>query len=199
MRCLKLEQSRAMYYADFVFYAVAILALAAFLLLAGPAAHHLAMLGFVLAGILVWTAMEYAMHRFLLHKVEPFRTWHDEHHQRPTALICTPTIVSATLLATLGFLPALWLGNVWYASALTLGIVSGYFTYGATHHATHHWRANSNWLKQRKRWHARHHHRAAQCCYGVSIHFWDHLFGTGAERGRTGDPASNSTLGPIRE
>ena len=84
--------------------------------------------------------------------------------------------------AVLVFLPALVLGNVWRASALSLGIVTGYLAYGVTHHATHHWRANNAWLKRRKRWHVLHHRQHEQPgCYGVSSGFWDHVFGSAAK------------------
>jgi cyclopropane-fatty-acyl-phospholipid synthase len=82
------------------------------------------------------------------------------------------------LIGAFGFLPALALGGLWKACALTLGLVVGYLAYGVTHHATHHWRADSAWLRRRKRWHALHHHQKRPCCYGVTTTFWDQLFGT---------------------
>ena len=46
----------------------------------------------------------------------------------------------------------------WPATALTFGVLVGYLFYTAVHHATHHWRVNGDWFKQRKRWHALHHY-----------------------------------------
>lgn len=182
MGLFTLEQSKAAYRADFALYGVAVLVLAAFLLLYGPREQGLVIAAFALLGLGSWTAIEYLLHRFVLHGLQPFRRWHAEHHQRPTALICTPTILSAALIAVLVFLPALALGNVWRASALLLGVVTGYLVYGITHHATHHWRANNAWLKRRKRWHAMHHRQHEQSgCYGVSSGFWDHVFGSAAK------------------
>ncbi|GAB1426064.1 hypothetical protein MASR2M16_32980 [Thauera terpenica] len=34
-----------------------------------------------LAGLVGWTLIEYLLHRFMLHRVEPFRAWHVEHHR----------------------------------------------------------------------------------------------------------------------
>ena len=86
-------------------------------------------------------------------------------------------MLSASLIFVLVFLPAWLLGNTWSASALTLGVLTGYLAYAVTHHATHHWRGNSAWLKRRKHWHAQHHHRTGQPgCYGVTSGFWDHVF-----------------------
>ncbi len=179
MGAFKLEHSKAAYRADLVLYSAAVVLLAAFLLVDAPRTQRLEVVLFTLIGLGSWTIIEYALHRFVLHGLEPFRRWHAEHHQRPTALICTPTLMSAALIATLVFLPALALGTLWSACALTLGVLAGYLTYSITHHATHHWRADNAWLRQRKRWHAQH-HRAEQpdCCYGVTSAFWDRVFGS---------------------
>lgn len=179
MGILKLEHSRLAYRADFVLYGAAVVMLAALLLLGTPDTQGIAVAALALLGLCSWTLIEYVFHRFILHGVRPFRRWHAEHHSRPMALICTPTILSATLIAALVFLPALLLGNPWRAGGVTLGVLTGYLLYGITHHATHHWRANLSWLKQRKLWHALHHRAGARPgCYGVTSSFWDHVFGS---------------------
>jgi hypothetical protein len=66
----------------------------------------LELVALALLGLVAWTLLEYALHRFVLHGLQPFRTWHAEHHRRPRALIGTPTILSATLIAALGGHPA---------------------------------------------------------------------------------------------
>ena len=177
MSLFTLEHSKAAYGADFALYAIAVVAMVA-LLLAGPRQHWLENAMLVLAGLASWTLIEYALHRFVLHGLPPFRHWHAEHHLRPTALICAPTILSATLIVTLVFLPALALGGPWRACALTLGMLTGYLAYAIAHHATHHWRAGNAWLARRKRWHALHHHSEQARCFGVTTSFWDHVFGT---------------------
>ena len=178
MGLLTLEHGKLAYRADFALYAAAVVFLAALLLLAGPGGRRLAIAGLALAGLAGWTAIEYALHRFVLHGLPPFRRWHAEHHHRPKALICAPTIVSAASIATLVTLPAWLLGDLWYACALTFGVLTGYLAYAITHHATHHWRADNAWLKRRKHWHALHHHAGAAACYGVTSSFWDRMFGT---------------------
>jgi cyclopropane-fatty-acyl-phospholipid synthase len=180
LRLFSLEHSRAAYLADFAFYAGAVLALAASLLVGCPRAQWLEMAGLTLAGLASWSAIEYALHRFVLHGLQPFKSWHAVHHQRPIALICTPTALSASLLALLVFLPALLLGSLWRACAVLLGVLAGYLVYTVTHHATHHWRGESAWLLRRKQWHAQHHHRSAQPgFFGVTSSFWDGIFGSG--------------------
>jgi sterol desaturase/sphingolipid hydroxylase (fatty acid hydroxylase superfamily) len=179
MGFLALEHSKAAYRADFVLYGAAVTAFAAFVLMDGPRDQTPEILAYASAGLVGWTAIEYALHRFVLHRMLPFSRWHAEHHQRPRALICAPTILSAALIALLVFLPALALGDLWRACALTTGILAGYLAFSITHHATHHWRADSAWLKRRKRWHALHHDAVGQPgCYGVTCTFWDHILGS---------------------
>ena len=183
MGLFTLEHSRAAYRADFALYGMAVSGLAAFLVAAGPQEHWLQMTALAFTGLAAWSVIEYALHRFVLHGLQPFRRWHAQHHERPTALICAPTLLSATLIATLVFLPTLLLGGLWRACALTLGVLAGYLAYASMHHATHHWRADHAWLKQRKRWHALHHHHehhdgGPPGCYGVTSAFWDHVLGS---------------------
>ncbi|WP_372528623.1 sterol desaturase family protein [Piscinibacter sp.] len=191
MGLFRLEHSKAAYRADFALYSAAVVVLAACLWVDSPRGQRLETASFALLGLASWTLIEYAMHRFVLHGLQPFRRLHAQHHERPTALICTPTILSATLIATLVFLPALALGNVLFAGAFTLGVLAGYLAYSVTHHATHHWRADTAWLKQRKRWHALHHHHVEQPGrYGVTSAFWDHVFGTAGQPRRASAPTT---------
>jgi hypothetical protein len=174
MAVLALEHSKAMYGIDFALYSAAALGLSGWLLAEAPAGHGLALLALAFAGLACWTFIEYALHRFVLHGLEPFRSWHAEHHDRPMALICTPTIFSGALIALLVFLPVLLVRDIWAAAAITLGVLVGYLMYSVTHHATHHWQADHPWLKRRKRWHAMHHH-VGEAYYGVSSGFWDRV------------------------
>lgn len=172
------EHSKTAYRADFVLYGITVVLLAAFVLIESPRAQRGEIVAFALLGLGSWTAMEYGLHRFVLHGLQPFRRWHAAHHRQPRALIFTSTILSATLIGILVFLPALLLGDLWRACALTLGLLTGYLGYTITHHAIHHWRADSAWLKARKHWHALHHSNEQPGCYGVTSPFWDQIFGS---------------------
>ena len=176
------EHSKTAYAADFALYGAAIVGLAVFLFSKGPQEQRPEIIVYILMGLGGWTLIEYLLHRFVLHGVQPFDRWHAEHHRRPTALIYAPTILSASLNATLVFLPAfMFLGNLRYACALTLGVLTGYLAFGITHHAIHHWHLDNAWLKRRKRWHALHHHSDQSGCYGVTSAVWDHVFGSTAK------------------
>lgn len=176
-----IEHGKGAYWADFAIYGAAVATLTIALSMFAPREQWLSLAMLVVVGAAAWTLIEYAVHRFVLHGLEPFQTWHAQHHERPTALIGTPTLLSTALIASFVFLPTLWVAGFWRASALTLGVTAGYLAYSLLHHATHHWRSRAPWMTRRKRWHARHHHMAA--CYGVSSSFWDRVFGSTGERG----------------
>lgn len=193
MHWLTLEHSPGAYRADFYVYGAVLLALGA-LLLARPPDPRL--LGWVVAGALGWTLLEYLLHRFVLHGLPPFKRWHAEHHRRPTALIAAPTLLTTTLFVALLVLPGLaWLG-VWPTAALSLGLLGGYLAYGLIHHAIHRpmtadaTRFGRRWLLKRRLWHGLHHRRmhgktpgsppssVMEGYYGVSSAFWDRVFRT---------------------
>jgi cyclopropane-fatty-acyl-phospholipid synthase len=180
-RLFALEHSRAAYVADFALYTTAVVGLAAYLVFqwwGNPESHGLTAGALIAIGLCAWTIAEYSLHRFVLHGIAPFNRWHAEHHRRPRALIYTPTVLNAALIAVLVYLPIRAFGDLWSACAVTLGFLVGNLAYSAIHHATHHWQSDNPWLLQRKRWHARHHHPGARCCYGVSMPYWDHAFGS---------------------
>jgi cyclopropane-fatty-acyl-phospholipid synthase len=179
-----MKHSEGGYRADFVLYGIAVLILAVFLILTVHYRQWLQILALVGLGLVSWTLIEYALHRFVMHGLQPFSQWHAEHHQRPKALICTPTIMSMMLIAVLVFLPSLvFFGNLQQAWALTLGVIIGYLYYSVMHHAIHYWRTDNAWLKQRKRWHVLHHSNIEQpACFGVTSGFWDHVFKSALRR-----------------
>lgn len=161
---------------DFAFYWVCVLVLALYLTINGSRYQLVSNLLLILTGIISWTAMEYLLHRFVLHGLEPFKSWHTQHHNRPHALICLPTVLSAALILLLAFFPALFMFGVLPASALTLGVLIGYLAYTIIHHGIHHWHIESSWLRKRKRWHALHHHVNQDSNFGVTNSFWDYVF-----------------------
>lgn len=173
------EMGRGTYAADFVFYALAVAALATASVWAGPPGEAARQAGWAVAGLALWSLAEYGLHRFVLHRLQPFRRWHAEHHRRPGARIGTPTAVSAVLFAALVFVPARWLLGAWPAAALLLGMLAGYLAYAVVHHRVHHAGGNGPWLGHRRRVHARHHRAGGTTvCYGVTSSLWDRVFGT---------------------
>jgi cyclopropane-fatty-acyl-phospholipid synthase len=98
MNVLTIEQSKAAYWADFAFYGATIVVLAVALVVGTPHTQWPRVAFLAITGVGGWSVLEYLVHRFLFHGVQPFRRWHAEHHARPTAFICAPTIVTASVL-----------------------------------------------------------------------------------------------------
>jgi sterol desaturase/sphingolipid hydroxylase (fatty acid hydroxylase superfamily) len=185
MGLMSIEHTAAAVRADFAIYAAAALALAGALAFGAPAGHGPALLAAVVLGGAGWTALEYALHRWVLHGLRPFSDWHALHHLRPRDHLGTPTVVSAPLFGGLVFAPAWALAGPWVACAVVLGLLLGYLGYSAMHLALHHparhpGARRAAWLGAHARWHARHHGAAAGArgCYGVTTRVWDKVFGT---------------------
>jgi sterol desaturase/sphingolipid hydroxylase (fatty acid hydroxylase superfamily) len=182
MGLLSLEQSRTACRLDLASYSLAVASLTLYLAfsLAGDLAwpQPWALAAWMLSGLVGWTLIEYLLHRFVLHGLPPFRAWHARHHARPTEQISSPTVMSASLFGGLVFLPGWWLAGWWPSCALTLGVLAGYLAYTVTHQAIHQRRFDSGWMRQRRRWHARHHAPGSVTRYGVTSEFWDRVFGT---------------------
>lgn len=166
------------YHADFFVYPVLITACATVTLWHASARSVERSMAAVGVGLLVWTALEYALHRWLLHRVPPFNRLHAMHHAHPGALIGTPTWLSAPLFL------ALWTGLSLEASTpaaggLTTGLMVGYLVYAAVHDAVHHRRARpGSWLHHAKLRHARHHRAGSSSEFGVSSGLWDAILHT---------------------
>ena len=196
-RLFSLEHSRVAYIADFALLYASVASLATFLMLAGARERRGEFAAYALLGFGGWTLIEYMLHRFVLHRLEPFQGWHALHHRRQTDLIYAPTVVTVGAVTGFVFLPAWMLSDLCRACALTLGVLMGYGAYSVTHHAVHHWRSGSAWLRRRKRWHSLH-HRPGQAGghYGVTTAFWDHVFRSAPRD--TAQPRLTSHAGPIR-
>jgi cyclopropane-fatty-acyl-phospholipid synthase len=178
MNLFTFEQTKAVYWADFVFYAAMIAVLVAVLMTGIPDSHWSTMAFLGIVGLIGWSVLEYGVHRFVLHGMQPFRRWHAAHHARPAALICSPTMLTAPIIGACLFLPAWAIGGLGSACAVTIGLLCGYLGYALTHHAIHHWHFDSLWLRRRKHWHFMHHGKRGACCYGVTSGIWDGACGS---------------------
>lgn len=174
-----MQLSKWAYHADFVVYPV--LVGAAFL----HALRHMAhgggpWLAAIAVGLLTWTFIEYAVHRWVLHRVPPFRRLHAAHHARPHALIGTPTWLSAALFLGVWLVMAQTMAAS-KADGLAAGLMMGYTVYFVVHDAVHHRKARpGSWLHRTKERHALHHRPEAHGNFGVSTGLWDAVLGTGS-------------------
>jgi sterol desaturase/sphingolipid hydroxylase (fatty acid hydroxylase superfamily) len=147
-----------------------------------PAPAHAAppWLAAVGIGVLLWTAIEYALHRWLLHHVPPFNRLHAMHHAHPSALIGTPTWLSAALFAAQRVAFARE-ATAPVAGGLATGLMSGYLVCAFVHDAVHHRRASpGSWLYRAKLRHAQHHRMGTNADFGVGTGLWDAVLRTTA-------------------
>ncbi|KAJ3008374.1 fatty acid alpha-hydroxylase [Thoreauomyces humboldtii] len=140
-------------------------------------------------GVLLWSFIEYALHRFLFHveAILPDNRYaltahfllHGIHHYLPMdrmRLVMPPAL--SIFLA--------W--NLWQFFALFLpldiqwglapGVVAGYVGYDLIHYYLHHGRPFAEHLREMKTYHLNHHYQDANMGYGITSKLWDKVFGT---------------------
>ena len=152
--------SKTAYYADFAIYGAVITAA---VIITGwrSSIHDFSVwLVAVVGGVIVWTLMEYIIHRYVFHQMPVFSPLHGAHHDAPLAFIGTPTWLSLGVIFGAVFLPAWGLGSLNTASGLTVGFMAGFSWYGLVHHAIHHRqpRMLARRLIVASRRHAQHHY-----------------------------------------
>ena len=138
-----------------------------------------------LLGVLLWTLIEYLIHRYVFH-YEPKTRWgkrlhyviHGVHHDYPNDArrLVMPPVVSIPLAFLFYGLFLLFFGSL--TPPVFAGLVFGYVCYDMLHYATHHLamkRGTWLWLKQ---YHLRHHFKDDQVGYGISSPLWDYVFRT---------------------
>jgi 4-hydroxysphinganine ceramide fatty acyl 2-hydroxylase len=141
--------------------------------------------GLFLLGMLVWTLLEYIIHRYVFH-YEPKNRWgkqlhfivHGVHHDYPNDAkrLVMPPSVSIPLAIAFCALFFVTLGR--FAPAVSAGFGFGYVCYDTIHYAIHHFPMKRGvwlWLKQ---YHLRHHFHDDHAGYGVSSPLWDYVFRT---------------------
>ncbi|KAK2461008.1 hypothetical protein APHAL10511_006949 [Amanita phalloides] len=139
-------------------------------------------------GNLIWTMLEYGLHRFLFHIDEwlpdkpVFLTlhflMHGIHHYLPMdrLRLVMPPLLFGALQA-----PFTWLAHVIFPTAVANGIISGAFTfyifYDCMHYALHH-TSLPTYLKEMKKYHLAHHYKNFELGFGVTSKIWDYVFNT---------------------
>jgi sterol desaturase/sphingolipid hydroxylase (fatty acid hydroxylase superfamily) len=170
--------SRSAFFADFYAYPVASAVLIALALALEPRDWAFA-LGAVVVGFLLWSLVEYLLHRYVLHHIKWVKDQHDVHHRDQMALVGTPTWFSLLVFLTFVTLPMLLIASADVALGLTGGMMIGYLCYVTAHYGMHHWRIRpSSYMGGLKRRHALHHHYDDRGNFGVTSGFWDYVFRT---------------------
>ena len=132
----------------------------------------------LLAGLLVFSFVEYAFHRWLFHgPASLMQRGHHQHHVDPRGYDSLPFFVAPLLMLALAALLVM-LMPVTIALLLTGALASGYAIYGLTHLIIHYRRFRQPLAR---RWAALHHvhHAHPGCNFGVTTPLWDILLHTG--------------------
>lgn len=138
-----------------------------------------------IAGVLVFTLVEYIMHRYLFHlspkneKQEKFAyTVHGVHHDYPKDKdrLAMPIPLSVTLATLFFFFYQLLMGD--YVFGFLPGFLMGYASYLWVHYMVHAFKPPKNFWKILWVHHGIHHYKEPERAFGVSSPFWDVIFRT---------------------
>ncbi|KAH7926255.1 Inositolphosphorylceramide-B hydroxylase [Leucogyrophana mollusca] len=139
-------------------------------------------------GNVIWTMLEYGMHRFLFHIDEllpdhPIAMTlhfllHGIHHFMPMdrlRLVMPPFLFAALQQ------PFTRLAYILFPTAIANGIISGafmfYILYDCMHYALHHTMLPA-YLRHMKKYHLAHHYKNFELGFGVTSKIWDIVFNT---------------------
>lgn len=132
-------------------------------------------------GAVLWTLVEYLLHRFLghdAHAKNPFSVEHLAHHADVTYF--APTRKKVVWMGSLGVVAGAvlaWLGGG-VGAALVLGFLSMYTVYEVIHRRLHSAPGFSRYGRWARRHHLHHHYRRPKLNHGVTSPIWDFCFGT---------------------
>ena len=128
-------------------------------------------------GVFAWTLTEYAFHRWVYHLGFAItRAGHEKHHDDPTAYIAMPWFVTPILFLPIQQGIARGLAVHGFSSFLA-GWFGGFIAYSFMHHSMHHYKMPFAWLRHLQSQH-RIHHAIPDANFGVTMRFWDRIFGT---------------------
>ncbi|CAL1708867.1 unnamed protein product [Somion occarium] len=119
-------------------------------------------------GNVVWTILEYTLHRFLFH-IDYYLPDH------PLRLVMPPL-----LFTTLSY-PFTQLAHAIFPTAVANGTIAGafafYVLYDCMHYALHHTRLPA-YMREMKKYHLAHHYKNFDLGFGVTSKIWDYVFNT---------------------
>lgn len=148
--------------------------------------HGIGIIDFALyfaIGLVVWSATEYFLHRFIFH-YHPESEWgkrihfifHGVHHDYPRdkkRLVMPPS--ASIPLATLFFFLFSLIFDRTHLYAFFPGFLLGYLIYDMMHYAMHHFNFKSGIMKRIKQHHMLHHYQDPNKGFGVSSAVWDQI------------------------
>jgi 4-hydroxysphinganine ceramide fatty acyl 2-hydroxylase len=185
---LEAARSRRRMYPVTLLYTGGLLGLLGF---AWSASQLTSALAFTLAGLALWTFMEYAVHRYVLHVAFPaggswprrvlhllFDAAHADHHAKPWDGYHINGHLD-TLWVAVWLVPLSLLAPAHTASLVVAGLFAGYVAEEWAHHAMHFRNDTWRYFQYVRRRHLYHHSRhGVGTSYGITSDFWDRVFGT---------------------
>jgi sterol desaturase/sphingolipid hydroxylase (fatty acid hydroxylase superfamily) len=138
------------------------------------------------AGYLVWTLLEYFLHRFFFHlpvrgpiSERAYFFLHGVHHDWPwdRSRLVMPPAVSISLAVIFYFLFRGLFGAA-HSHPVFAGLVLGYLIYDTIHWYTHACAPRNRIGKYLRKQHMIHHFKAPGTRFGVSCPWWDFVFRT---------------------
>ena len=144
-------------------------------------------------GVLIWTLLEYTLHRFVFHIQLPLRdprmreivnASHLAHHASPrdrTKVLVHP--LYGLVISTILFMVLLAIsGSIFSAAGVITGIWTGFLYYEAVHYRVHFSLSESGFIARQRRRHFYHHFANNKRSFGVTSPLWDYVFGTALPR-----------------
>src|SRR5262249_48824883 len=126
------------------------------------------------SGVVLWTLLEYLMHRFAFHGFAP----HYQHHEDPPAAkyIVAPFRLSLPATGVLSVL--LWLvpRSAAQTAVISSGVMAGYVAYEIIHMRLHGRHGGGRIVRALRKHHLYHHFANDAVCYGVTSPLWDFVF-----------------------
>lgn len=138
-------------------------------------------------GILSWTLIEYALHRFIFHynaRSAFARKFvyaaHLSHHEHPRATnrLFSGLVISLPIATAYLLLAVIITGSLPAAGYLFTGLVAGYSCYEWLHFQAHHRRPRLRLFRYLRTYHLLHHYQTPEQRFGVTSPLFDVLFGT---------------------
>jgi len=139
------------------------------------------------SGILSWTIIEYALHRFVFHYrarssfgKKLLYAAHISHHHNPRAMnrLFSGLVISLPIATAYLLLAWVATGSLRAAVYLFTGLVAGYCCYEWLHFQAHHLRPRLRLFRYLRRYHLLHHYQTPEHRFGVTSPLVDMLLGT---------------------
>lgn len=145
----------------------------------------------LMSGLLLWTFVEYAVHRWLMHQTRTKllrKIWiatHRDHHRMqamddPSHRSLSVAVSGSLLAGSLAGCAFVFTSVV--PLAITAGFALGFWSYETLHFAQHDPRISrevqGSWFARRQSSHANHHFERMNANFGFTTSLWDRVFGT---------------------